>query len=246
MTKSSPKEVRLGRGPGCYLNPGNKEYRAIVKLYAPDFHRHAPKPVKTKFVENLHSKLEVQGFRFVSFSVQEQKWVDAQECEIREKIGHDLRDSRKYLRESKNKTRPSRSTTRRYSKHPKPLVEEDEANHAAIYDLSNENISQLNLPAEAHIEFQEKYNCEPNLFQLQKHIHDNKKPNADLQNFQMDNLHDNSSYVSTDSGSSSESIYCERLSNVASQHFSRDAIEGKQVFMCNLFIYTYFTKLLTL
>jgi hypothetical protein len=94
MKESLSKDVFLGRGPSCYKNPGNKEYRNLVKLYAADFHRGLQKSEKSKFIDNLKFKLEMQGFRFLSFSDDNKKWESASDWEVKEKIGHDLRDYR--------------------------------------------------------------------------------------------------------------------------------------------------------
>jgi hypothetical protein len=97
MTESLPKDVYLGRGPGCYRQPGNKEYRSVVKLYAADFHRDVKRSEKGQFVDNLKSKLEMQGFRFFSYSAEVEKWLTAPDWEVKEKIGHDLRGFRHVL-----------------------------------------------------------------------------------------------------------------------------------------------------
>jgi hypothetical protein len=88
------KEVFLGRGPGCYRKPGNNNYRSIVKLYATDFHRGLQRAEKSKFIENLKFKLEMQGYRFFSMSNEQKNWVSASDLEVKQKIAHDLRDHR--------------------------------------------------------------------------------------------------------------------------------------------------------
>jgi hypothetical protein len=105
MTESSSKDVFLGRGPGCYRQPGNKGYRSVVKLYAADFHRDVKRSYKGQFIDNLKSKLEMQGFRFFSYSAEVEKWLTASDWEVKEKIGHDLRDFRHVLSDEGRKKR---------------------------------------------------------------------------------------------------------------------------------------------
>jgi hypothetical protein len=104
MKEALSKDVFLGRGPNCYKNPGNKEYRSLVKLYASDFHRGLKKTEKSKFIDSLKFKLSLQGFRFFTFSDVQKKWESACELEVKEKIGHDLRDYRRPLSITKRKT----------------------------------------------------------------------------------------------------------------------------------------------
>jgi hypothetical protein len=154
MSESLQKKVYLGRGPGCYRQPGNKEYRGLIKLYAADFHRDASRVHKTKFVDNLQSKLEVQGFEFFSYSEEQQKWVNALYWEIKEKIGHDLRDNRKSLSNAKSKKRVSKATRKNHGTFSKPLTSENERNHAALSASIQNNEFKVNGKMDGQNRFQ--------------------------------------------------------------------------------------------
>ena len=145
MTESLLKSVYLGRGPGCYKQPGNNQYRILVKLYAADFHRNASMVEKRKFIDNLQAKLEMQGFQFFSYSEELQKWVDALDWEIKEKIGHDLRDNRKSL---------SNATTKKSSTFSKPPV--NKGNHVMLNYPIDSNEFEFNGVVEKHVEFSER------------------------------------------------------------------------------------------
>jgi hypothetical protein len=122
MIELLSKDVYLGRGPGCYKQPGNKTYRDVVKLYAADFRRDVKKSEKGKFIDSLQSKLKLQGFRFFSYSVEEKKWVTASKQDVKEKVAHDLRDTRKALLNEERKTRVA-------TKSPQALVTKGKPNY---------------------------------------------------------------------------------------------------------------------
>jgi hypothetical protein len=107
MEKALQRDVFLGRGPGCYKNPGNKEYRSLVKEYAAEFNRDLKRAKKAEFIDNLMFQFELQGFRFFSFSVELKEWVRALDSEVKEKIGHDIRDDRQGR---KRKESPKKNT----------------------------------------------------------------------------------------------------------------------------------------
>ena len=94
MNKVEPTDILLGRGPTCYNNIGNQRFREVIKLYLPDYAESVSKSKKhtSNLIENLWSKLLIQGFRFRFRSKITGDWVDAPECMAKEKVAHSLRD----------------------------------------------------------------------------------------------------------------------------------------------------------
>jgi hypothetical protein len=257
MNKSIPKEVYLGRGPACYQQPGNKEYRSIIKLYAPDFHRDAPKPAKSKFIESLQLKLRMQGFRFYSFSTREQEWISALECDIKEKIGHDLRDYRNNLSQTKNKFRRKKAPTKHCSNRSNALVEEIKSIHRATNWPFRKQKSKVEALDVVQQGFSRGYNIQPSVY----HPLDNPTrcvtiPSASTQHFYTCDLYDknngplnitmplNTSGFYTMCVTSGNincdincDINCERPPRVASQNISNDVYEGNYLFIsCDFMI----------
>jgi hypothetical protein len=245
MTESLHKGVYLGRGPGCYRQPGNKEYRGLVKLYAADFHRDATRAEKSKFVDNLQAKFEMQGFRFFCYSKKKQMWVNALEWEIKEKIGHDLRDNRKSLASSKDKFRLSKGTAKKSSTLTKALVLDTKRNHVM------QNYSIRNNGFEAYPSFQlgstkECIKEASLLHQLHYHTKYVMIPTAGLEEFQKFDLNDMTNELWDEFTMENKEVNTLTTSIASDKESSKspnpvfhvapnDMIEGKQIFISNGF-----------
>jgi hypothetical protein len=180
MTEFLFKDVYFGRGPSCYLQPGNKEYRRVIKLHAAYFHRDAPKAQKSKFIENLRTKLVMQGFRFFRYSESQQNWVDAYQLEVKEKIGHDLRDNRKSFSEGKNQFRFSKTKMRT----------ENKRNHATTDCKGNKKQSEYHGIVEEYHGFQAGFATSCNREPTQLHKMQNHTNYVMIQAFEMQEFYD--------------------------------------------------------
>ena len=99
MNDVEPTDILLGRGPTCYNNIGNQRFREVIKLYLPDYAESVSKSKKhtSNLIENLWSKLLIQGFRFRFRSKLTGDWIGAPECMAKEKVAHSLRDYSKRI-----------------------------------------------------------------------------------------------------------------------------------------------------
>ncbi|KAI2511883.1 hypothetical protein MHU86_2399 [Fragilaria crotonensis] len=76
MLLIQPTDILLGRGPGCYNNPGNMVFRKMVKEYAFHYTNTALRREKTAVVKMLIIKLEALGYRFLQRS-STGTWIEA-------------------------------------------------------------------------------------------------------------------------------------------------------------------------
>jgi hypothetical protein len=94
MTDIQPKDILLGRGPYCYMNPGNRIFRKVIRSYSTVYKRNTPRRVKKEIVESITRDLKTQGHRFLVHSECLGAWREASSSLVHAKIGHALRDAR--------------------------------------------------------------------------------------------------------------------------------------------------------
>jgi hypothetical protein len=96
MTDIQPKDILLGRGPVCYMNPGNKTFRKVIRTYFTMYTRSIPREVKREIVESITKSLRMQGHRFLILSVESGTWHEASSSLVHSKVSHALRDARNF------------------------------------------------------------------------------------------------------------------------------------------------------
>jgi hypothetical protein len=94
MDDVQPNDILFGRGPFCYMNPGNRIFREKIRSYSTLYERNTPRELKREIVESLTKLLQAQGHRFLVHSSTSGIWREADPNLVHAKIGHALRDVR--------------------------------------------------------------------------------------------------------------------------------------------------------
>jgi len=87
-----PYDVMCGRHRLAFNNVGNRRFRVTVSLNVEQYIKAATRKDKSRIILSVVDIVKSTGGRFIKWNSREKKWVELNEKEAREKVGHAIRD----------------------------------------------------------------------------------------------------------------------------------------------------------
>jgi hypothetical protein len=108
MKSLRPYDVVCGRGTNSFNNVGNRRFRIFIGLHLSKYTEAEGRLQKGHVIKSLVHALTVEmGARFLR--IQEGRLVELKESQIRQKVGHALRDMASFNASSTGRTKPTPS-----------------------------------------------------------------------------------------------------------------------------------------
>ncbi len=87
-----PYDVMCGRHRLAFNNVGNRRFRVTVSLSVEQYMKAATRKDKSRIILSVVDIVKSTGGRFIKWNNREKMWLELNEKEAREKVGHALRD----------------------------------------------------------------------------------------------------------------------------------------------------------
>jgi hypothetical protein len=93
LSKKPPREhdIVCGRVKSCYLHPGNRMFREVIRAHQEEYKKQSCKNQKTRITERVIKAIEKLGCAFVKIDEETGEWVTCDPASIHEKVSHALR-----------------------------------------------------------------------------------------------------------------------------------------------------------